>query len=136
MADQPIISETYRRLQSDLHAANPTYGKASGYYAQMVAPLVTQSGTRELLDYGAGKGLLAQRLAPLAPTPPVIHHYVPAVPEWSAPPAPCDLVACIDVLEHVEPEFLDNVLDDLVRVTRAFGFFTVHCGPAKRVLSD
>lgn len=41
-----------------------------------------------------------------------IHHYDPAVPEWSAPAAPCRFVACIDVLEHIEPHLIDNVLDE------------------------
>jgi hypothetical protein len=40
------------------------------------------------------------------------------------------------VLEHIEPELLDNVLDDLQRVVEYFGFFTVHTGPAVKVLSD
>jgi hypothetical protein len=36
-----------------------------------------------------------------------IHHYDPAIPQWSAPPEPCRFVACIDVLEHIEPGLLD-----------------------------
>jgi len=40
------------------------------------------------------------------------------------------------VLEHIEPEFLDNVLDDLKRVTQAAIFCTIHTGPAVKTLSD
>ena len=57
-------------------------------------------------------------------------------PQWSAPPAPCRFVACIDVLEHIEPHLLDNVLDDLQRVTAGVGVFTVHTGAALKVLPD
>jgi hypothetical protein len=46
------------------------------------------------------------------------------------------MVACIDVLEHIEPHLLDNVLDDLRRVTRDLLFVTVDCGPAVKVLPD
>ena len=49
---------------------------------------------------------------------------------------PCRFVACIDVLEHIEPHLLDNVLDDLKRVTAGVGVFTVNTGPAKKVLPD
>ena len=40
------------------------------------------------------------------------------------------------MLEHIEPELLDNVLDDLQRVTMGRGFFTVHTGPAVKILPD
>jgi hypothetical protein len=91
---------------------------------------------REMLDYGAGKGRLGEALTRLVPYPLVVHHYDPAVPGWSASPRPCEFVACIDVLEHVEPTLLDNVLDDLQRVTASLGMFTVHTGPAIKVLAD
>jgi hypothetical protein len=90
----------------------------------------------EILDYGAGKGRLGQSLCEYVRSPFTVHHYDPAIPEWSAPPAPCKFVACIDVLEHIEPELLDNVLDDLKRVTLAAGIFTVHVEPAKKLLPD
>ena len=32
------------------------------------------------------------------------------------------VVACIDVLEHIEPDLLDHVLDDLQRVVAGVGF--------------
>jgi hypothetical protein len=46
------------------------------------------------------------------------------------------MVACIDVLEHIEPACLEEVLDDLMRLTKAVGFFSVHTGPAIKTLSD
>ncbi|MEO8441386.1 MAG: hypothetical protein ABI547_02790, partial [Betaproteobacteria bacterium] len=51
-------------------------------------------------------------------------------------PEPCGLVACIDVLEHIEPDLLDHVLDDLQRVVAGVGIFTVHIGAAQKVLPD
>lgn len=53
-----------------------------------------------------------------------------------APPQPCGFVACICALEHIEPPLLDNVLDDLKRVTADVGVFTVHTQPAVKVLPD
>ena len=130
-----LITEEYRRMQTELHR-NPNYGVASVEYAPLVAQVLEATGTKELLDYGAGKGRLAATLDEMFDEPFVIHHYDPAIPEWSAPPAPCGFVTCIDVLEHIEPELLDNVLDDLKRVTARVGVFTVHTGPAAKVLLD
>ena len=122
-------------MQQELHR-NPDYGVASVQYAPLVAQVLEQTGAAELLDYGAGKGRLGETLKKLVKRPLTIHHYEPAVAEWSAPPQPCGFVTCIDVLEHIEPDLLDNVLNDLEYVTRGVGVFTVHTGPAKKILPD
>jgi hypothetical protein len=56
-------------------------------------------------------------------------------PEYG-PPMPADLVCCIDVLEHVEHEFIDNVIRQLSEITVNFGFFTIATGPAVKSLPD
>lgn len=135
MTEATLITESYRDMQRDLHR-NPDYGVASVEYAPLVAEVMQAVGTRELLDYGAGKGRLGLTLNGMFDEPFTIHHYDPAVPEWSKPPAPCRFVACIDVLEHIEPDLIDNVLDDLKRLTLHVGFFSVDTHPAKKFLSD
>lgn len=130
-----LISEEYRVMQQQLHE-NPNYGVASVQFAPLVADIAAKLQVRELLDYGAGKGRLGLELRRLMPFPPDIAHYDPAIPEWSAEPSPHDMVTCIDVLEHIEPDLLDNVLDHLASLTQRLGFFTIHCGPAKKVLPD
>jgi hypothetical protein len=135
MSEAKLISEEYRKMQQQLHE-NPNYGVASVGFAPLVAQVVESIGARELLDYGAGKGRLGTTLKTHLRQPLHIHHYDPAIPAWSKPPQPCALVACIDVLEHIEPALLDNVLDDLKRVTAGVGFFTVHTEPAVKHLAD
>ena len=135
MGEATLISEDYRKMQQQLHE-NPKYGMASVQFAPMVAQVIEATGANELLDYGAGKGRLGIALKQYIARPLPIHHYDPAIPAWSAPPQPCGFVACIDVLEHIEPALLDNVLDDLHRVTANVGVFTVHIGRAAKVLPD
>jgi 2-polyprenyl-3-methyl-5-hydroxy-6-metoxy-1,4-benzoquinol methylase len=45
-------------------------------------------------------------------------------------------VACTDVLEHIEPDQLDKVLDDLKRLVKQAGVFVIATGPAKKFLDD
>ena len=135
MSEAELISEDYRAMQQQLHK-NPDYGVASVHYAPLVAQVIEAVNVNELLDYGAGKGRLGMTLKQNMKRPLTIHHYDPAIPEWSAPAQPCGFVACIDVLEHIEPALLDNVLDDLQRVTAGVGIFTVHTGPAVKFLTD
>jgi len=130
-----VITEEYREVQRKLHE-DPNYGVASVSFAPMVAHVIRGTGATEVLDYGAGKGRLGIALREHVEWPLNIHYYDPAVPAWSAAPAPCNFVACIDVLEHIEPHLLENVLDDLQRVTAGVGLFTVHTQAAGKVLAD
>jgi hypothetical protein len=130
-----LISEEYRLLQERMHE-HPGYGMASVRYAPFVAQFIERYGATEVLDYGAGKGRLGITLGKHLERPVTIHHYDPAVPQWSATPKPCGFVACIDVLEHIEPDRIENVLDDLKRLTLVVGFFSVETGPASKVLPD
>lgn len=132
-----LITENYKRLQEQLHAENPAYGSASVYFAPKVAEAIQLANAFEILDYGAGKGRLIPELNSLLPDRKMkFFLYDPAVPFWDNDPAPREFVACIDVLEHIEPECLDTVLDHLQSLVIKTGFFTVHTGPAVKVLAD
>lgn len=128
-----FISETYLEQQQKLHE-NDNYGVASLQYAQLVSEMVNRLEVQHLLDWGCGKGRLFQSLK--ADHKLTLQAYDPAVVRFSSPPIPAEMVTCIDVLEHIEPEFLDDVLDDLARLTEAVAFLTVHTGPASKVLAD
>lgn len=86
----------------------------------------------DILDYGCGKGELTKALGRRYH----ITGFDPAILEASTPPAPCEFVFCGDVLEHIEPECLDAVLDDLQRVTAKHGLFIISTRPAKKTLPD
>lgn len=129
-----LITESYRDQQKALHR-NANYGVASLTYAPIVLAAIEKHGIRDVLDYGAGKGRLGEALFRQGYTG-NYHPYDPAIDYWADEPVPCDMVACIDVLEHIEPECLDSVLDDLARCTLRVGVFTVHTGPAKKILED
>lgn len=128
-----LISADYLEEQKALHAKG-NYGTASLQYGDVVSRLCDQLQVSTLLDYGCGSMRNLSKV--LEPKNPVEYlGYDPAVPEFSHK-EPADLVVCIDVLEHIEPDLLDNVLDDLLMLTARFGFFTVHTGPAVKTLSD
>ena len=130
----PVISDAYLEEQQRLHK-NPRYGRASISYAPLVASLLEIGHCTSLADYGAGKCNLKHSLDRIGQTGIRYLPYDPAFPEYG-PPQPADLVCCIDVLEHIEPELLDAVLDDIAAVTRRLGLLTVHTGPAVKTLSD
>jgi len=128
------ISEAYLAQQVELHK-NPNYGVASLGYAPLLKQLLDQTGINALSDYGAGKCNLRKALHDLGKRDFEYFPYDPAFPEYG-PPMPAPLVCCIDVLEHIEERFLDQVLLDLKEITRSIGFITVHMGPAVKMLPD
>ncbi|HSN19801.1 MAG TPA: hypothetical protein VLS49_03940 [Usitatibacter sp.] len=134
METRQTISEDYRRQQQELHK-NPHYGIASIAYAPIVKQLLQQLGAHSIADYGAGKCNLKRKLDELGVTGIGYFPYDPAFPEYGTPRS-ADLVCCIDVLEHIEPDYLDNVLGDLRDIVRKYGFLTIHTGPAMKVLAD
>ena len=129
-----IISDDYRKLQQDLHL-DPDYGIASLSFAPLVAEIMRRTGARSISDYGAGKKNLLKGLAKAGVSGFDYRPYDPAFPEYGEPRS-ADLVCCIDVLEHVEPDYLSKVIDELSAITTKFGFFSIHLGAAGRVLAD
>lgn len=125
-----LISSTYRDQNAQLHTENMLYGVGGSKYVDIVSKLAASLKSQSVLDYGCGKGYLAKGL----PFP--IWEYDPAIPEKSATPRPADLVVCTDVLEHIEPDKILYVLDDLRRCTKKIGYFTIHTGPAAKTLPD
>ena len=129
-----VISEKYLKLQQKLHL-NPNYGVASIGYAPNVKKIIEDAKLNSISDYGAGKKNLQKTLIELGLKNFEYYPYDPVFPQYG-PPKEADLVCCIDVLEHVEEDFLDNILNDLKKITKKFGFFTIHSGPAKKTLED
>jgi hypothetical protein len=129
-----MISESYLQQQQLLHH-NPVYGIASLHFAPLVAAVVRAAKPTSLCDYGAGKMLLLPALQAEGVSVPEYLPYDPAFPQYGEA-VPADLVCCIDVLEHIEPEYLDAVLRHLASLTKKCAFLTVHTGPAKKTLSD
>ena len=128
-----MISDDYLAEQTRLHDS-PKYGVASLVFAPLVAQLIRDNRIATLHDYGAGKRRLSEELKRLG----VAVSYSasdPVFPEYGAAQS-ADLVCCIDVLEHIEPDHLNAVLNDLQRITTKAGFYTIHTDPALKTLSD
>lgn len=124
-----LISPEYKRQNQALHSAGG-YGTKGHSFVEHIVCVCAAEKTRDVLDYGCGQGSLQKALS----FP--IRQYDPCIPGFDTPPEPADVVACTDVLEHIEPECLDAVLDDLKRLVKRVGFFAVDTRPALKHLPD
>lgn len=133
-----LISDGYRGLNRQLHEGG-RFGFRGSRWAPSVRRVAREHEVTDLLDYGCGQGALKKALRPAwwrrGPALQV-REYDPAIAGKDALPAPADLVVCTDVLEHIEPELLDNVLDHLQSLSRRLLFAVVSTRPAKKTLED
>jgi hypothetical protein len=129
-----LITDEYRKTQTELHAQG-NYGVAAAGYAPMISQIANKLEVSHLLDYGCGSKLSLLKSLKLDHKL-KYQAYDPAVEQFATPPVPAEMVVCCDVLEHIEPDLIDNVLDHLMQLTEAVAFFSISTGPAKKVLSD
>lgn len=126
-----LISEDYRQQNQQLHEdAEKVYGEKGQNYAVNVWAVCQTLATKDVLDYGCGKRTLEKALG----FP--IQNYDPCIPGLDKAPVPADILVCTDVLEHIEPDCLDAVLDDIRRLTKQAAFLTIDTRPARKFLPD
>jgi len=130
------ISAAYVDMQKELHARPRGYGGKGDKWAPAVAALVAEHGFTSVLDYGCGQGRLALALRSLTPSVVRIDEYDPAIPGKDGHPHFADLVVCTDVLEHVEPDRLSNVLAHLQTLARKAVFVVIATRPSNKTLPD
>jgi hypothetical protein len=137
LSASPLITPSYAELNRKLHESRADYGAGSEKWVPVAAKLAEGNNLGSILDYGAGKGDLERCLRKHWAGAPVceVISYDPAVPGMEFK-KPCDLVICTDVLEHVEPECVEAVLDDLRDMTLGMAFVTVSTMPAEKILED
>ena len=127
-----LITENYLELNKQLHEINPAYGISGQKYVDEVLSLAEHIKPETILDYGCGKGTFKARFM----FPDIVKEYDPAIPGKDGPPEPADLVICTDVLEHIEPDCLDDVLADISRLTKKAAYLVVATYPARKTLPD
>lgn len=125
-----VITDEYRKLNETLHQTNKHYGTSGHLYANEILKICMNTNTKDVLDYGCGKCTLANNL----PFP--IKNYDPAIRQFHEEPDPADLVACTDVLEHIEPELLDNVLTHMKSKVKKAVYLAIATRPAQKTLAD
>lgn len=136
IAPHQLISPHYLELQKRLHQAPQGYGGRGDKWAGIVMQLAVQYDAWSILDYGCGEGSLATVLRRSALHGIRIDEYDPAIPGKDSRPGFADLVVCTDVLEHIEPDRLDNVLADLRMLARKVLWVVVSTKDSNKVLAD
>lgn len=126
-----LITPDYARENARLHSVDPKFGVEGYLWAYHVAGIMSLWGCHSVLDYGCGKGTLKRALNGF-----LVDEYDPGIPGKDAKPNPADLVVSLDVLEHVEPDRVDDVIADLASLARKMLFVVISTKPSKRIMAD
>lgn len=146
-----LISDKYLELNRELHNRNAKYGGKGDAWTERVVGYLDDSKAESWLDYGCGKGNLIESVqtslsfaqllqrTQLGPDGFTCAGYDP-VTEPRHPdtyrPAGFDFVTCNDVLEHIEPECLDEVLADIAKLIKKRGLLVISQRLANKRLKD
>ena len=125
------ISEEYRELNRKLHAKGH-YGHSGARWAPIIKNFMAKYKCDDVLDYGCGQGELGKQLG----NPSWLYEYDPAIEGKDTLPPRADLVVCTDVLEHIEPEFLQATLAYLRDRTKRVLVLNIALTPAVKNLDD
>ena len=128
------ISNEYLEQQKLLHASPRGYGGKGARWVSTVLAVSDAYQAMSILDYGCGQGSLSRAIQLATGTRCL--EYDPAIEGKDSAPEPADLLVCTDVLEHIEPDRLDNVLRHIRSLARKAVFVVVSTRPANKHLSD
>ena len=123
------------------HAVNQSnwIGEALAEYKHNVFNLIKENNIKTILDYGCGKAkfhsiLFNNKKVPGSPMGIDVTAYDPAVPEFAnKPTGQYDLVLCVDVMEHVQEDKVEEVIKDIFTFSNKV-FLTITCYPATQIL--
>jgi len=140
--EELLSKEYYDQLVQYRTTGRPNWGNGGGPHMQPVIDLIHSyrrpDNLRTVIDYGCGHGLLLRSIVSKG----VIHKnnarfYDPGIEEYAeVPTEKYDLLVSTDVLEHIEPELLENVLKHMHELTRRIAYLNIHTGPANAILPD
>lgn len=129
-----MITEEYRKVLQEIHDNTP-FGKRSKM-PKHLAEFIELVKPNSIIDFGCGKGNLVKRLQEEYPLISSIG-YDPGNTKFSQSIDNkfVDLLISSDVLEHIEPEFLDQTLSYLSTKSK-YIYHLIALSPAKLILPD
>ena len=114
-----MISDYYKEQNRKLHKTNK-YGKWGYREAENVTKLKERYDCDSVLDFGAGQCSLSKAVNfPVTNFDPAVKG-IDTLPEGKF-----DLCVCSDVMEHIEPEYLEEVLQTIRDKTAKVAYFVI-----------
>lgn len=115
------------------HRKDATWGNGPRRYIPVIGHFIHETKAKNILDYGCGKG---KNLSWIFGAGINWVNYDPGIEAWAKDPVVCEHLVCMDVLEHIEPALLDNVLQHIHSKFRKTALLSVSCSLSNHILPD
>lgn len=127
------ISISYAEQLRKEHDGSKWGTTGARYSGEAIGELLRQRQyLQTALDYGCGKGTVAEAFKGIEWS-----EYDPGIPgKDTKPTGRFDLVTCTDVMEHVEPDLVDEVVADLAKATGKVLFVDIACYPTGKLFGE
>jgi hypothetical protein len=134
------ITTEYQDELQKRHAASTTWGASTKKYgaSDFLSQIISRKYVHSVLDWGAGKQEMRRFLQEHAPH---IEYtaYDPGMPDISEPPkkgTKFDMVISCDVMEHIEPDKLDDTLRQMWGYAKYVLYNNIACSPSRTVFTS
>ena len=117
----------------------PMWGNSGKQHIDAIEKLLRDRSLRlkSLVDYGCGHGYIINELIRRGMGPRCgMTGYDPGIAQCAALPDPADMLISTDVLEHIEPECLDDVLKHMASLTLKMAYINISYRLARTILPD
>ena len=132
-----LISKEYKEKIVAFHKKRGWGGPISNNVPSIIYTYMALSQANSILDYGAGSGLFKEKMDNQYPNAKFnIHEYEPGIIGKDDDPPICDATVCLDVLEHIEPDKIDNVLQHIYDKTNKWAYIIICCTPSRKTFPD
>lgn len=136
LTSKMLYTKEYKDQLKQKHKGQ-TWGGGVASKANIIAAHATGLGVTNMLDYGCGAGVFKKSIdSDRFKSRFKVSEYDPGIEGKDELPETHDYVVCVDVLEHIEPECLDDVLAHLALLMRVGGYFLISTVPAFQDLPD
>lgn len=128
-----LVSDDYMNTLKKEHSTEH-WGTSAGSMVDTLHDWLKRNNAKEVIDYGCGSSSFKSNLPDDADY--TVYEYDPGIPGKEGLHTPKDFLISIDVLEHVEPELIDNVIQQIASSIKVQGYLTIAMYPAMRILQD
>ena len=131
------IGQDYKEHMAKEHDGSKWGTTGWKYAGQLIfEQLLNRPYVKTILDFGCGKGTMKPFLEARLPDIEVFE-YDPGIPgKDTLPPGQFDAVITSDVLEHIEPHLLDNVIKTLAEKTKWVLINDIACSPTYKTFGE
>ena len=103
-----MLTPQYQEQLKNLHNSSKAFGNKATIPEDIVQ-LIEKYKINSILDFGCGKGHMVLALKEKYPNIEV-YGFDPGIESFDSLPKSVDMIFTLDVLEHIEPELLDQTL--------------------------